>query len=202
LLAVTAVLCSVWPGVAQALQWERAAVLAGEEWRLLSGHFVHFGAEHLVYDVVALVLLGAACERRGRAAMLGALAVSALAIPAVVASVRPDLGSYRGLSGLDAALFALLLTGLVREAAALGARLRAGALLVVGVLFAVKLALEFSGVAVFVDTGFVLPVPEAHAVGALVGLAFGVASRGAVARREALSTRIRGQVMDDPSFLA
>lgn len=195
-------LCSAWPGGAQSLQWERAAVLAGEEWRLLTGHLVHFGAEHLVYDVVALVLLGAACERRGRAAMVGTLVVSALAIPAVVAFTRPDLGSYRGLSGLDAALFALLLTGLVRESAAQGARLHVGALLLVGALFAVKLALEFSGVAVFVDTGSFLPVPEAHAVGALMGLAFGIAARRAGNRQSAPSSRTRAQRMNDPSFSA
>jgi rhomboid family GlyGly-CTERM serine protease len=202
LLAASAVLFSLWPGAAQALQWERAAVLAGEEWRLLTGHLVHFGAEHLAYDVVALVLLGAACERRGRAVLVGTLVVSALAIPAVVASARPDLGSYRGLSGLDAALFALLLARLVRESAAQGARLRTGGLLLVGALFAVKLAVEFSGVAVFVDTGAFLPVPEAHAAGALVGLAFGVAARAAGSRRIAPSSLTRTQRMNDPSFSA
>lgn len=169
-LAVTALLAACWPGAGEALQWERAALSAGEGWRALSAHLVHFGREHLAYDVLALLVLGAACERRGRARMLGALSAAALLIPAVVAAARPDLSSYRGLSGLDSALFALLLTALTREALMAGQRARVALLAGVGVLFLAKLLLELDGGGVFVRGGGFVTVPEAHVAGACVGV--------------------------------
>src|SRR5690606_33885017 len=41
-----------------ALRYERADVLAGEWWRLLSGHVVHLGVSHLVLNLAGLVLIG------------------------------------------------------------------------------------------------------------------------------------------------
>ncbi len=39
------------------LRYDRAAILHGELWRLLTGNFVHLGAGHLLEDMAGLVLL-------------------------------------------------------------------------------------------------------------------------------------------------
>jgi hypothetical protein len=91
--------------------------------------------------------------------------------------------AYRGLSGIDSALFGLLTVLLIREALEAGDR--RGLLLAGGfsILFAGKTAFELvSGAGVFVsDFGAaVSPVPLAHLAGAAVGAA------AALVRRRAL----------------
>jgi rhomboid family GlyGly-CTERM serine protease len=166
LVTLAALLAALVPGAAEALELERARVAGGELWRLLSGHLVHYSREHLVLDALAFLALGLACERRAPRRTALALAAAALAIPLAVLTLQPELARYRGLSGLDSALFGLLL-GLEARAGARRAWLA-------GALLAAKLGWELaSGQALFVDSvaqDFV-PVPLAHALGALLGLA-------------------------------
>ncbi|MEA2488731.1 MAG: hypothetical protein QOH21_523, partial [Acidobacteriota bacterium] len=82
----------------------------GEPWRWLTCHLTHWSHEQLLWDLVAFVALGIACERRHRAAFHATLVASALLIPLAVSLFAPEIGAYRGLSGIDAALFVLLLT--------------------------------------------------------------------------------------------
>ena len=39
------------------LRWDRAALSAGEAWRLVTGHFVHLDLEHALLNVAGLVLV-------------------------------------------------------------------------------------------------------------------------------------------------
>src|SRR5580698_4155874 len=51
-------------GPAQAaLRYDRAGLLAGQWWRLLSGHVIHLGFEHAQLDVAGLILLSALFAR-------------------------------------------------------------------------------------------------------------------------------------------
>jgi rhomboid family GlyGly-CTERM serine protease len=46
-----------------ALRYDRAGLLAGQWWRLLSGHFIHLGFEHALLDVAGLILMWALFAR-------------------------------------------------------------------------------------------------------------------------------------------
>lgn len=174
----------VWPVAALALVlslgssaslWELDWRLLGTEpWRLVTGHLVHWSVEHLVWDLAVFVGLGAACEMRSRRRTAWTLALAAPLIAWGAPLWTPGLETYRGLSGLDAALFTLLATRCLRGSAP-AARV-AGVLALVG--FLGKVGWEIStGTPVFVsglphDQG-VFVVPAAHLLGGLAGWVVG-----------------------------
>jgi rhomboid family GlyGly-CTERM serine protease len=64
-----------------ALRYDRAAIAAGEWWRLISAHFVHLGLEHAALNALGLVLMWALFARDFRpAAWLLILGTSIVAI--------------------------------------------------------------------------------------------------------------------------
>ena len=107
-LAASAALVFSWPGMASLLQYDRAAIAAGEVWRLVSGHWTHYSLDHFVWDSLAFVALGIACERKSRPRFLVCLVASALMISLAVWLLLPEMQVYRGLSGIDSALFTFL----------------------------------------------------------------------------------------------
>jgi rhomboid family GlyGly-CTERM serine protease len=153
-------------------------------WRILTGHLVHWNADHLLWDLFALLTLGAFCELRNRRQFIACLAASTLAISLVLLCFASKVVHYRGLSGLDSALYVLAVGSLCGEAwknrGYLGTAIFAAGLLGL----AGKLAYEMTtGQTLFVDAesaGFV-PLPLVHAIGGVVGLAIlvfaGFASR-------------------------
>ncbi len=176
LLAAAALVASAWPGAAELLELDRELV-AAEPWRLVTGHLVHFSGAHLAWDLVALVGLGWACERRWPLRTAVVLLLALPIVPFLFLGLVPELDTYRGLSGLDSTLFVLLAVGLYRE----GVQARARALpLVVGLAFLAKVGFEaLTGSAVFVDAaGLFEPVPMAHLVGGVLGLLVGVVPAG------------------------
>ncbi|MBP8256703.1 MAG: rhombosortase, partial [Opitutaceae bacterium] len=56
--AALAVLAAMLPGVEDMFELSRQGIAASESWRMVTGHFVHFGWSHLTWDVAAFVLLG------------------------------------------------------------------------------------------------------------------------------------------------
>lgn len=62
------------PATPWELDW---GLLASEPWRWVTGHLVHWSAEHLVWDLAVFLGLGVACElgSRRRTALALALAV-------------------------------------------------------------------------------------------------------------------------------
>lgn len=174
-LAGFACLAHASPALTAALEFRRAAVNEGGEWwRLLTAHLAHFGADHLRWDVAALLILGAMTERADRGRYALTLAAAALAIGAGVWAWQPQFASYRGLSGLDSALFGLVCGRLIADGrrARHGFSAALGALALVG--FALKCGAELaSGATVFADStaGGYAPVPLAHLIGLVVGLA-------------------------------
>lgn len=169
LLAPVFLAAAVGEPAAAALELHRAAVLRdGEVWRLATGHFVHAGAGHLAWDAAAFALLAGVLERWGARRLLWTLALAGALVSAAVLGLRPDLAVYRGLSGLDAALFVAVIVTAWRRG-----HLGGGVAAALAAGFAIKLGWEFAaaGGAVFAP----LPegwsaVPEAHAAGALAGL--------------------------------
>jgi membrane associated rhomboid family serine protease len=46
------------PAATAVLEYDRAAVAAGEIWRLLTGHLTHWSFDHLFWDVLGLAIPG------------------------------------------------------------------------------------------------------------------------------------------------
>lgn len=180
LLSAAAVSMSCFPSLAARLELDRAAIAAGEVWRLVSAHWVHYSFDHLFWDALAFGVLGIGCERRSRPRFLMCVTTSALAISMAVWFGLPGLRAYRGLSGIDAALLTLLFTDLWRES--LHARESRQLLLQAACLaaFLCKIAFELAtGSNVFVETeqSGTVAVPLAHLVGAVVGVLVGLGAR-------------------------
>ncbi len=149
-------------GWATPLRYERAAIRAGEWWRLLTAHGVHLGARHLLLDSAGLVLLWVLYARELRPlnwllALVGATAV----IDAGLWWGEPQLQWYVGISALLHAAWA------AGAAAAAMRRQRAGWIMLA--ILAVKLAVEqYAGGSVVTEAFAV--VTAAHRYGALGGL--------------------------------
>jgi rhomboid family GlyGly-CTERM serine protease len=157
------------------LEFNRAAITDGQWWRWFTGHLVHWDLNHGFWDVLMFAVLGATCESRGRGRFLACVVLSAATISVAVWWGIPEMTVYRGLSGIDSALYTLAAALVLRDALnqhAWGLAAICGATLAG---FAGKLAFEIvTGTTLFVDStggGFV-PLPRVHVVGGLVGLLF------------------------------
>jgi rhomboid family GlyGly-CTERM serine protease len=142
----------------------------GAAWRVVTCHFTHFTYEQLAWDALVFAALGVACARRHREAFQATLFASIILVPLAVLVFAPEVTTYRGLSGLDSALFGMLLG---MEA---GRNRLAG---LFAILFGIKLLVEATtGATVFVGTeATFVAVPVAHLAGALVGAAVAVMFR-------------------------
>jgi len=87
--------------VRQSLRYERSAVLAGEWWRLLTGHLVHTDLRHLSLNVAGTCLVGVLFGRDYSVRQwLFILMLSAAAIDVAFVFYEPQLEWYVGLSGI------------------------------------------------------------------------------------------------------
>ena len=185
-LAAVATLLFLVPGAAPALQFEHTAVAHGELWRGLTGHLVHFNADHLMWDVFALLLLGAWAEFVSRRGMVVTTVLAAVAISVMVFFLQPQLTTYRGLSGLDSAMIGLTIAELLRSARRERDPWTAAVAGISALLFLGKSLYECtSGGTLFAQaSGDFVAVPAAHLVGFLCGLiASGITRRGSLEGR-------------------
>jgi rhomboid family GlyGly-CTERM serine protease len=160
------ILLYLLPGTAL-LVYNRDAILAGEWYRVVTGHWVHFSRQHFLYDSAAFGIAGWMIESRGCKNFGWLCALAVFAISGSMLLCEPRLQICGGLSGLaTAAVVFLAINGLEEHGAW---RWLCGAALV---LCAAKLCME-------VMTGkFVLlrppdsfaPVPCNHIAGALTAI--------------------------------
>ena len=158
-------------------RFEREPLLAGEFWRLITGHLVHLGWSHTGLNIAGLalvwLLVGASLNVKN---WLITITGSALGISAGLLVFNPELSWYVGLSGV---LHGMLITGCVVEIRHTGLRNNEGlgnkAVLVLLILVWAKLIWEqlagplpgseaSAGGTVIVD---------AHFYGGLCGIVFG-----------------------------
>ncbi len=154
------------------LQYDRNAVNAGQFWRVITCQWTHWSIDHLIWDSLVFLALGAACERRDRLCFLLTTLASAACVPLVLHLTLPTLTTFRGLSGIDSALFGMLAADQLliaydrqnRRAFSWVATAIAG--------FAIKTTYEtITKRTIFVDAndaGFVA-IPAAHLAGFLIG---------------------------------
>ena len=156
--------------IGELLQYDRLAIGAGEPWRLITGHFVHWSPEHALYSLGTFVGLGALLLRRDPRLLGWTVLLSVLCISGALWFAAPEVQQFRGLSGPGTAVFAALACRLGVDLRRQGRRghLAALGLLVAGMV--AKLAYEaHAGAFLFAD-GFAA-VPMVHAVGAAAGVA-------------------------------
>lgn len=194
LLAVCGgVLALQLPGAAAVhrLEYDRAAIAAGEWWRLLTAHLIHLDFRHAALDLAGLALLWVLFARDlAPRAWTVVILITVAAIDGGLWVRDPGVSWYLGLSGM--------LHGLL--AAALLVRVRRGDLeawLLVGLLLA-KLGYEqIHGAMPF--AGDMPVVVDAHLYGALGGFAaailvdsFGVAAPSVCAPGEERAVAVNG----------
>lgn len=152
--------------VQQLLRYDRAAILNGEVWRLLSGNFLHLGVMHLLLNLAGLVLIWMFFGARFTSVQwMVIVLVTALATGAGLLLFTPEVGWYVGLSG---ALHGYFVAGCMAE---IRLKLREGWWLL-GVI-TLKLAWEqwhgaMPGTASLAGGEVIV---DAHLFGALAGLA-------------------------------
>src|SRR3954470_13589401 len=98
------------------LQFDRAKIIDGQMWRIATCHLTHWGVNHLQWDLLMFVVVGAACESRNRQRMWSCVAWAGGAVSLLVLIFFPAINLYRVLSGIDTALFTLLAVDLFRDA--------------------------------------------------------------------------------------
>lgn len=109
-VALMAVITTLIPGLGEILAWRRDLPWFSRLPGVLTGHLVHWSIDHLIWDLVAFFALSTAAIALAPGRVVPCLFFSALMIPLEISWLRPELMSYRGLSGLDAALFGLVLS--------------------------------------------------------------------------------------------
>lgn len=158
-------------------RYERAAVLQGELWRLVSGHLVHAGLAHWLMNMVALGLMcllfpTVLCGLRAVLLLFSLCLMTSLGLMLFY----PQLGWFVGLSGVLHGVFAV---GALRL---LGTE-RLYGLLLLGLLVS-KLGFEqmYGAVPGSRSITGVDVVVEAHLAGALSGVIYWVLA-GSIGRR-------------------
>lgn len=87
-------------------------IMAGEIWRVVTGHFMHADMEHLLWNCLGLAVLGTLIEMRSRRLLWAALGAGTVCVSILLLSPFSRLEYYCGLSGV---LNALLLVALWQE---------------------------------------------------------------------------------------
>jgi rhomboid family GlyGly-CTERM serine protease len=154
------------PGATDALEFNRLAIVRGEGWRFFTAHCTHFETNHLIWDLGVWLVLGTVCEAHSRRLVASALVLASVAITAAVWWWQPRFEVYRGLSGLDCALFGLFAGSLLRGPDRAAKIVGALGLLVVLVKCGFELA---TGTTLFTTGASYAPVPLAHLVGVVAG---------------------------------
>ncbi|MDH5558424.1 MAG: rhombosortase [Alphaproteobacteria bacterium] len=157
------------PGLSHWLVYDREHVLAGEVWRLVTGHAVHFSWSHAGWNLALFSLAGVWLERHARVPYLWLISCTALAGGLCFLVFMPDMARYGGLSGVVSAMVVYLALIEMRQPGP--TRMLWGAILL---LFAAKVGYELLvGRALFAAPG-ATPfevAPVAHIIGAAVAAA-------------------------------
>ena len=152
-------------GTVTALRYERSAVLAGEAWRLMTGHLVHTDIVHLGWNLLGLLIVALLFARDySWRQWLVILVVSTATTDLGFLLLEPQLEWYVGFSGVLHGLMAAGLAAWLRTS-------RDAITWIVTGLFAAKLAWEhFAGPLPFTAASLAVPVVhEAHTYGAIGG---------------------------------
>jgi len=98
------------------LSYDRPEIAAGELWRLLSGHFVHLGISHLIWDAAGFLLIWYLVGQSfGRMQWAIVSLVTIVGIDLGFWFLEPNLSWYVGLSGLSHGVLAAGIVGSLKS---------------------------------------------------------------------------------------
>lgn len=171
-LATAALVVAIFilPGAGESLAWERNAGGFTSWVTALTAHLTHWDLSHLCFDLLAWIVLGSMLEMHARRLWVLTIGLSAPLVSLFVLLAAPDVLIYRGLSGLDSALF--ITTALMILDRARQQEDRGMAWIAIGSILALlaKIAWEWAtGSPVFARGGDFTAVPQAHLAGAAAG---------------------------------
>ena len=177
LLTLASGIIHLFYGLRIQLLYDRSALVHHELWRMLTCHWVHLSGDHLFWSAMTFLGLGSLSEVMDKKKYYATVAVSVVLIPAAIWWRMPDLIIYGGLSGLDCALYALLMVILIKREIRSRSRVWVAffSLMLVGLI--AKITYEtVTGLTIFVSNAHsgMVPVPLAHLVGGAVGTAIGL----------------------------
>lgn len=107
-IALAALVIQLIPAAREPFIYDRAAVAAGQLWRLWTGHLVHFGWPHFIADMGLLLALGYALGRRHPRFVWSSFVVLPPVITLGVFVLEPEMNRYAGLSAVDLSLLLYL----------------------------------------------------------------------------------------------
>ncbi|MCP4628893.1 MAG: rhombosortase [bacterium] len=177
LLSAVALLIHFYHPLRPHLLYTRTALADGDFWRLASCHWVHLNTDHLFWSTLTFFVLGSFCEIMDRGKFVIAIGISSILIPLTIWTVMPHLKVYGGLSGLDCALYSLLIVLFIQREWRTQHWIWIIFYIIMLVLLPVKIIYEMtSGLTFFVNAIHtnMVPVPLAHLVGGVVGFAVGM----------------------------
>jgi rhomboid family GlyGly-CTERM serine protease len=147
------------PATLQAtLYFDYSNLLAGEWIGLMSGHWMHAGSNHLLWNVGALAILAASIERYSRPLLLYSLAAGMVCVDLLLVSPLGGVARYCGLSGILNTLLGVALFLLWK-------RTRSNLCILVGLLCVLKILVEMRwGQSLFTDISWP-PYAPAHLAG-------------------------------------
>ncbi len=162
-----ACLAAGFTSLAPQLAFDREGILAGEIWRLWTGHLAHFSLYQLLLDVCTLLVVGWLAERQWGARFTAIVVL--LGMPAISACLllgAPHLVEYRGVSGIVMllALAAATQRWNGHPGARLGLAVLGAALLIKTVLDALGMTEALSSLPAGVSVAW-----QAHVSGAAIG---------------------------------
>ncbi len=164
--AIAAVAIYLLPNTGDYLEFNRKLIGAGEFWRLLTGHLTHFSLDHLIWDVLTFAVLGIICSKHSRLEYLVVCIGSAVVISLVAWYACPGMEAYRGLSGIDTALYCYV--ALTMGIGALHKKdyaVFAGVTTLLVMMFGKTIYELLSGEALFVHSDQFSTLPQAHIAG-------------------------------------
>ncbi len=142
------------------LYFDRQLLANGHVWGLLSGHWLHAGTQHLLWNAPAFALLASLIELRSRWLLVASLLVGTVSVDLLLLSPLVEIQRYCGLSGILNTLLGVALCLVWRET-------RSAVVLVIAVLSTLKIVIEInSGHSIFTDINWP-PFPLAHLAGLL-----------------------------------
>lgn len=168
--AALAVAIFLLPGAGEFLAWDRGDLGLFSWVTALTSHLTHWNRSHLIFDLLAWIVLGVMVETHSRRLWVWTIGLSAPIVSLFVLVTAPEISVYRGLSGFDSALFAvaaLVIHSRARQADDSVTKLTA---LVCLLALIAKITWEWStGSPIFARGGDFTAVPQAHLAGALAG---------------------------------
>ncbi len=166
-MITTAFIVYTIPGLSSQIVYDRSAILSGEGWRLITGHWVHFSFSHLLYNLATLGIVGWIIERQRYPYYQYLCILSAFLIGAALLTIQPDIHFYGGLSGIVCGTIVYLTLHGLKETGAWKWICLTVFLLTICKILIESMTGQFT--VVTTSSSSFIPVPLSHLVGGLTG---------------------------------